>query len=209
MSDKKFTWKGKLISIQPRIRLIRSFDERQHNYLGYILLIDGEIKGEEKRFSIGIGKTTQVKYEFQSGYRIKGRCALPVNPAKEPADYYKASKLKVTDKNTEKYDPPPWHGIPPTLKEYRNRGHRRLSKKTYNTKCISCKWGCLMAVEIIIDHWNPDNKEYRTETFCYGPKSCENYKPGPNRKVPGRNGMVWEEPDWVDEEATSHRDSDE
>ncbi len=29
------------------------------------------------------------------------------------------------------------------------------------------------------------------------------------RKVPGRNGMTWEEEDWVDEEATSSRGPDE
>jgi hypothetical protein len=29
------------------------------------------------------------------------------------------------------------------------------------------------------------------------------------RKVPGRNRMVYEEEDWVDEEATGHREMDE
>ena len=66
-----------------------------------------------------------------------------------------------------------------------------------------------MPVEIIIDHWNPEKKKYRTETFCYGPKSCGLYKAGPIRKVPGRNGMVFEEEDWVDEDSTSHRTLDE
>ncbi len=47
------------------------------------------------------------------------------------------------------------------------------------------------------------------ETFCYGPKSCAFYKAGPTRKVPGRKGMVWEEPDWVDEDAVSHRGMDD
>jgi hypothetical protein len=42
-----------------------------------------------------------------------------------------------------------------------------------------------MPVEIIIDQWNPSKKQYRFETFCYGPKSCPFYRPGPERKVPG------------------------
>lgn len=71
---------------------------------------------------------------------------------------------------------------------------------------MPCIWGCRMPVEIIIDHWNPDRRKYRFETFCYGPKSCRFYRAGPTRKVPGRKGMTWEEEDWVDEEATSHRD---
>ncbi|GAA3654454.1 hypothetical protein GCM10022323_14250 [Asaccharospora irregularis DSM 2635] len=42
-----------------------------------------------------------------------------------------------------------------------------------------------MAVEIIIDNWNPrGRKKYRFETFCYGLL---------NRKVEGRNGMVYVE----------------
>jgi hypothetical protein len=62
---------------------------------------------------------------------------------------------------------------------------------------------------MIIDQWNPRIKKYRFETFCYGPKSCSFYKTGPARKVPGRRGMTWEEEDWVDEDATSHRGMDE
>jgi hypothetical protein len=66
-----------------------------------------------------------------------------------------------------------------------------------------------MAVQMIVDHWNPQQKRYRMEAFCYGPKSCPLYKAGPTRKVPGRRGMSWEEEDWVDEDATSHRAMDE
>jgi len=66
-----------------------------------------------------------------------------------------------------------------------------------------------MAVEMIIDQWNPQQRRYRFETFCYGPLSCSVYQAGPTRKVPGRQGMMWEEEDWVDEEATLHRKPDE
>jgi hypothetical protein len=66
-----------------------------------------------------------------------------------------------------------------------------------------------MPVEIIIDHWNPSKRKYRLETFCYGPKACPFYSAGPTRKVPGRQGMTWEEEDWIDEEATAHRTENE
>ena len=62
---------------------------------------------------------------------------------------------------------------------------------------------------MIIEHWNPNQRRYRTETFCYGPLSCSIYRAGPKRKVPGRRGMVYEEEDWVDENATSHRHLDD
>jgi hypothetical protein len=66
-----------------------------------------------------------------------------------------------------------------------------------------------MAVEMIIDQWNPSKKRYRQEAFCYGLKSCSLYKAGPTRKVPGRKGMSWEEEDWIDQEATAHRGMDD
>jgi len=66
-----------------------------------------------------------------------------------------------------------------------------------------------MAVEMIIDQWNPSVRRYRTETFCYGPKSCPSYQPGPPRAVPGRKGMTYTEENWVDDEAPSRRSPDD
>lgn len=100
----------------------------------------------------------------------------------------------------------PHRGIPEELSIYRSRGHRNLSARTYQSKCWSCIWACRMPVIMIIDQWNPEDKAFRFESFCYGPKSCPFYKSGPTRKVPGRKGMVYEEPDWLDEEAASHRE---
>jgi hypothetical protein len=135
---------------------------------------------------------------------------VPVaNVQREPVEFYRASKLKVLQRSDqEDWHAPPWHGVPPDLDTYRWRGHRRLSARTYNNTCTSCIWGCRMAVEMIVDPWNP-KKRYRFETFCYGPKSCATYKAGPRRMVPGRRGMRWEEPDWVDEQETAHRAMDE
>lgn len=210
MIKEKVAFQGRIISVQPRIRLIRSFDERSHNYLGYALRLDGVVGGSEGEFSVGIGKGAQAKHAFSVGDKITGEC-LPVPDQKlEPVAFYKVAKLKkIENKPGEPADGPPWECIPPSLEEYRQRGHRRLSAQTYTTKCITCIWGCRMPVELIIDHWNPANRRYRFETFCYGPKSCRFYKAGPVRKVPGRKGMVWEEPDWVDEQETEHREPDD
>jgi len=69
----KVSWSGKVVSIQPRIRLMRSFDQRSHNYLGYTLQIQGNVGGEEGTFVIGIGKEAQAKQQFQSGDIANGR----------------------------------------------------------------------------------------------------------------------------------------
>jgi len=208
--ENKLCWQGELISVQPRIRLLRSFDQRSHSYLGYVLCLNGMIGDEEREFMVGIGKGAQAKHSFQVGDIVSGQCQ-PVEDARlETVEFYKVSKLKVVKKaEQQEYSPPPWLGVPPDIGTYRSRGHRRLDSRTYDAKCTSCIWGCKMAVEMIIDQWNPSQKKYRQETFCYGPKSCSFYKPGPTRKVPGRKGMSWEEEDWVDEDATSHRGMDE
>jgi hypothetical protein len=210
MSGDKIKFTGLLKSIQPRIRLNRSFDQRSHSYLGFSLYIEGTIDDEKRDFSIGIGKETQAKHRFQAGSLIEGECHPVADPKLETVEFYKASKLKLLGQTEiSPKTPPPWLGIPPDIYVYRQRGHRRLDARTYVVKCPTCIWGCRMAVEMIIDHWNPRVRRYRTETFCYGPLSCHLYRAGPVRKVPGRKGMTWVEEDWVDEEAVSHRSPDD
>jgi hypothetical protein len=206
----KVAWSGRVISVQPRIRLTRSFDQRSHSYLGYCLSVDGIVGDEAREFSVAIGKAAYRKHEFQAGDEISGESLGVADERKEPAEFYRTSKLKVLGRSeVEAEEPPPWHGVAPDLEVYRWRGHRRLSTRTYQSKCRSCVWGCRMPVEIIVDQWNPGKKRYRFETFCYGPKSCSVYKAGPVRTVPGRRGMVWEEEDWVDADQTAHRGLDE
>ena len=206
----KISWNGVLISVQPRIRLSRSFDQRSHTYLGYALRIRGNIGNEAQEFLIGVGEGAHAKHQFQAGDTISGD-AVPVADSRlETVEFYKISNLKITARRVgEETQPPPWRSVPPPLPIYRERGHRRLSALTYQKKCTNCMWGCHMAVEMIIDQWNPTKRRYRTETFCYGPRSCSLYQSGPARKVPGRNGMTYIEEDWVDDEATAHRNLDE
>ena len=210
MATQKLVWQGTIVSVQPRIRLLRSFDERSHSYLGYVLRVDGVVDGEERAFTVGIGAAAQASHGFRVGDHVSGACEPAADPATEPAEFYKVSQLKMLSRSPAPAEsPPPWQGVAPDLEEYRARGHRRLAARTYAGKCLACIWGCRMAVEIIVDHWKPSQRRYRSETFCYGPKSCSFYKPGPQRSVPGRHGMVWVEEDWVDEDATSQRGLDE
>lgn len=206
----KVVWKGTIKSVQPRIRLMRSYDQRSHTYLGYVLCINGEVDGEFREFSVAIGKTAQAKHGFQAGDQVEGMSEPVLDERLEVAEFYKTSKLRIMERQSGRAEEhPPWLGVVPDLDTYRQRGHRRLAARTYDLKCSSCKWACRMPVEMIIDHWNPSRKKHRFETFCYGPKSCSFYSSGPTRKVPGRRGMTWEEEDWIDEEATAHRSLDE
>jgi len=209
-SSGKEAWAGRISAVQPRIRLTRSFDQRSHSYQGYVLRIDGICGGDAGEFLIAVGEAAYEKHRFQTGMEIQGQSAPVDDPRKETATFYKTSGIKVV-KNVENKPSadPPFHGVPPDLETYRARGHRRLDTRTYDAKCATCIWGCRMPVEMIIDQWNPSKKQYRFEAFCYGPKSCPIYRPGPARKVPGRKGMSYIEEDWVDEDATAHRGPDD
>jgi len=189
---------------------MRSFDQRSHTYLGYSLRVRGTVGTEAREFLVGVGQGAHAKLQFRAGDTVSGE-ALPVaDPRLETVEFYKLSNLKVrTPAAEEETAPPPWRGVAPPLPIYRERGHRRLAERTYREKCATCMWGCEMPVEMIIDQWNPSERRCRTETFCYGPLSCPLYRAGPARKVPGRRGITYTEEDWVDVDATSHRDFDE
>ena len=203
-------WNGRILGAQPRIDLMRSFDERSHSYLGYLLVLDGHVDRVARQFTVRIGPGMQAKHAIHAGDVLAGVAHLPAAPAREAADLYRASGLRFEARGPESsLAGPPWTVPPPLLETYRERGHRRLDARSYDAKCRNCTWGCRMAVEIIIDQWAPDRREHRFETFCYGPKSCPSYRPGPMRKVPGRKGMSWTEEDWVDEDATAHRQADD
>jgi hypothetical protein len=209
-NEGKIHWCGRIVSVQPRIRLTRSFDERYHSYLGYVIRLDGAFGDQSGEFLVAVGKGAHERHGLCAGMELSGVSAPVDDPRIETTSFYKTSRIKVLGGGETQQSPaPPFRGVPPDLETYRSRGHRRLDPKTYDSKCSTCIWGCKMPVEMIIDQWKPSQKKYRFETFCYGPKSCLFYRAGATRKVPGRKGMTWEEEDWVDEEATSHRGPDE
>ncbi len=121
----KISWSGRIISVQPRIRLNRSFDERTHSYLGYSLVIEGIIGAEACVFSIGIGKVAQKKYQFQVGDRASGVSVTVADARMEPVDFYRTSKLELLRRGEISFDSTPWHRVPTDLETYRWRGHRR------------------------------------------------------------------------------------
>ena len=206
----KVSWQGVIVSVQPRIRLGRSFDEIYHTYLGYNLALRGTLEGEPADYSVGLGKAAYLKHQLEVGDEISGAAQPVADPRMETVDYYRVSKLRIWRRQeAPPLAPPPWHGVAPDMETYRERGHRRLATRTHDAHCTTCLWGCRMAVEMMVEPWPPHAYRYRTEAFCYGPKSCTRYAAGPLRRVPGRKGMVWEEPEWLDEEFTGHRGPDD
>ena len=59
-----------------------------------------------------------------------------------------------------------------------------LDAKRWRFKCQTCMWANKSRVEI--EYVFGKSKRYRSETFCYGPKSCRLYAMGDPREVPYR-----------------------
>jgi hypothetical protein len=66
-SGDKIAWEGGLLSVQPRIRLTRSFDQRSHIYLGYALKVRGMVGSEAREFLVAVGGGANAKHQFQAG----------------------------------------------------------------------------------------------------------------------------------------------
>ena len=134
---KKIVWQGVLLSVQPRIRLTRSFDQRSHTYLGYSLKVRGRVGSEPREFIVGVGQGAHTRHHFRTGNAVSGD-ALPIpDPRLETVEFYKVSNLKVGLPEAEdEPPPPPWRGVPPPLAVYRERGHRRLAARTFQAEVL-------------------------------------------------------------------------
>jgi hypothetical protein len=64
--------------------------------------------------------------------------AVPVaDSRKEVAGFFRVSEIKVISRPTEEpTEEPSFQGLPPDLEAYRARGHRRLSKTTYDSNAL-------------------------------------------------------------------------
>jgi hypothetical protein len=117
-ANQKIAWQGVLLSVQPRIRLTRSFDQRSHAYLGYALKVRGTIGSDARQFLVGVGQGAHAKHQFQTGTAVSGE-ALPVAESRlEAVEFYKVSKLKVGSREADDAPPPPWRGVTPPLVIY-------------------------------------------------------------------------------------------
>ncbi len=175
-----------------------------------MLRVRGSIGSDERDFIVALGEAAHAEHQLAAGDRVRGVGVPVADPRTETAELYKVSGLVVLERHERGTGGPPWTHVAPVLETYRERGHRRLDTRTYDGKCTTCTWGCRMAVELVIDQWDRNRKpRYRAESFCYGPLTCPTFEAGPTRKVPGRNGMTWEEEDWVDKGPVGHRRPEE
>ena len=207
----KIRWAGVITAIQPRAWVWRyKHNYRTHHVTGFNLWV----KGEDGKVAVAISGLQQQKLGFRLGDTAAGT-AWPVQGGKrEIADLYRAGNLKVLDRpdrNAERQGPP-FIDIMPSTDIYKVRGCRMLDATLWRTACMSCMWANKARVEIDVVFGK--SKRYRSETFCYGPKSCPTYAMGEPRDVPFRDS--WnpeiehtEDDGCMDGILTDHRDLDE
>ena len=205
----KIKFSGIILSVQPRSNVWRyKMDNRNHSTTGYNIFIKGVAEDTEKEFSVAISEKQQAKLLFHIGDSISGSAWTKKYPEWEYADYYRAGSLKkiksisVSEDNSSE----PWTGETPPLDIYNKRGCRMLDTRTYKTKCFTCKWACMANVTIEYD-WGASLK-IRFESFCYGPKSCKNYKMGRARSVPYKGTTPFYDTGWLDEICMENREDD-
>ena len=200
-----------LLSVQPRIRLTRSFDQRSHTYLGYALKVRGRVGSEAREFLVGVGQGAHARHHFRAGNAVSGD-ALPVpDPRLETVEFYKVSKLKV--------------GLPEAEDETHATSVARCSaaacglpRARSSATCRANLPGEVLELHLgMPDAGRDDHRSVESESA-----------PLPNRDLllrssflpalPGWTGahgsrpppgMTYTEEDWVDDEATSHRRPEE
>lgn len=184
-------------------------DNRTHYHLGYTIFLVGECEEGLTEFAVAISEKQQEKAGFRMGDKIQGTAWTKKYPNREFSDFYRAGALKLMEKNNIILESScPWIGEMPDMKTYEERGARMLSKSLWEGKCFTCYWAAMANVEIQWD-FDRDIKKYRFESFCYGPKSCKNYKPGRARSVPYKNRESALDQGWLDEICTDGRGDDE
>jgi hypothetical protein len=176
----KLRWSGVIKAIQPRgwVWRYKSIYRTPH-LKGFNLWV----VGAAGKVVVAITALQQQKLGFQYGDTVSGT-AWPVQDRKrEVADLYRAGDLKVLDRPVRNSTQvgPPFIDIMPGLDIYKQRGCRMLDPTLWRTTCM---WANKSRVEIEVVFGKA--KRYRSETFCYGPKSCPNYAMGKPRDVPYR-----------------------
>lgn len=206
----KQRWEGTITAIQPRAWVWRYKScNRNHTHTGYNLWI----AGPQGKVVVAISPRQQASLAFRIGDEVRGT-GWPVQGNKrEIADLYRVGDLHVLTRATLKAESgPPFTGpvLPPEV--YKQRGCRMLDATAWRTTCMTCRFACKARVEI--EFVFGKSKRYRSETFCYGPKSCPLYQMGEPREVPYREAWRSEAESSLDDGSldsclTSGRDEDE
>ncbi len=206
---------GRIISIQPRVKVLRSKDEsRKHDMIGYILFMKDLHEGGKdfvlgrKEFTVGITLRDMESHGFMPGDIVAGKAWVKADEMAEVADLYRAGYMmrfadpKAVSKEGVPYDAPVLSSL-----AYDQLGCRVLDPKTWETKCQKCIFGAKAVVAVDLQ-WGSKNRLIRHETFCYGPLVCPLYERGEAPQIPNLDGKVYLDTGKLDEISMKDRPKD-
>lgn len=184
-------------------------DNRTHHHLGFNLLVKGEADGRAGRFIVAVSDTQHAKLQFRIGDVFRGTAWTCIKAKHDIADYYRAGGFKALSRADELTDSsgPPFRGLLPAIAVFERRGPRMLDGKLWRKQCFACMWANKSSVEI--EYKFGKVKRYRKETFCYGPRSCPLYDPGPPREVPYFDTFPVIDDGWMDDLCTEGRGTED
>lgn len=67
----------------------------------------GRVGGEDREFSIGIGKAAQAKHQFRAGDVGIGQSHPVMDDRREAVEVYQTSKLRLIERAGDNYNQPP------------------------------------------------------------------------------------------------------
>ena len=80
----KANFAGHVSAVKARIRLLRSFDQPHHSYLGYVLALDGSLDGAPAEdLRIAVGPKAHEQHRFRVGDQLTGKAVAVADPDTE------------------------------------------------------------------------------------------------------------------------------
>lgn len=79
MKQDKIKFEGIVLTVNAKIRLIRSFDQiPTHQYQGYTLVLSGKVLAENQdQFKVGIGPKAHETHQFRMGAAKLAKFSIP------------------------------------------------------------------------------------------------------------------------------------
>jgi hypothetical protein len=196
--QKKASWQGKVLSVQPRVLVERKQRGLVARLLGYNLLIEGDItldpdsrvktthKGD--RFVVAVDSASVPKGGLHTGDVVRGESRQVPAKTREIANYCDNTLLRVVRKN--KKPPkasPPHRGRAMTAAELEKAKVRPLGPLRFRQRCYKCSRGILAKM--------PDTNaggpaKPLLRQWCAGETDCALYKPGRHGALSLTTGTV-------------------
>ena len=98
---------GTVTAVKARIRLLRSFDQISHSYLGYVLVLEGNLDGEPvEQLRVAVGPKAHENHQFRIGDQVAGGAAPVAHEETEWATHYKVSGLQLLERGPTEQEAP-------------------------------------------------------------------------------------------------------